>query len=154
MKPINILNNLKEGYYDSSNSKKLWSDNDLELVLTRLDLSPSDAMGGIIRFEDIDINALIDLFEAGYANPSDRQNEGPSIQEIIDFYHYHSTPEEEVRNFTVEGYVVLPPRRDYRISVDGVEFDFDEEALDDVNDFIKSADEKSCKNNHASAWWD
>ena len=144
MKPINILNNLKES----------WSDEDYYKILSTLGISSSDASGGIIRFNNVDINKLIDLYDEGYADPNDRQNNAPSIGEIIDFYHYHSSPEQTVRNFLVSGYVVVPTRRDYRISVDEVSFDFDNEALDDVVDFIKYADEQSCENNHAEAWWD
>ena len=112
-------------------------------------LSRSDSSGGIIRFRNVDLKIIKDLYNENLINLSDTQNNAPSVGEIIDFGE-----KEEVNNFTVDGYVVVPSRDDSRISIDGVEFDYNDSIQDEVESFIKYADEKSSGENHASAWWD
>lgn len=156
MKPMNIINRLiKRSNLFESNEFKNWSDHDYELIMIRLELSPSDTSGGIIRFRDVDIDAIIDLVAVDLIDENDRQNQGPSIKEIIDFYKQGSESG-YVDNFKVEGYVVDKSRSDRRVTVDGVSFDFLSSWIPYVEDLVEYADEKTVdeKNGHCEAWWD
>ena len=140
MKPINIMNKLNES---------AWSEEDFEYIKDKTGTSDKAESGGIIRFDHCPIENLIDLVEKGYADPSDAQNSGRSIKERIDFYKNNDT-----RNFEVGGYVVVPRREDYRVSVDEVEFDANDELKDLVDEFAEYADDYSFDNGHAYMWWD
>ena len=120
-----------------------------ESICERLGIAYSNASGGINRFSHADISIIKDFLSEGLLDSSDAQNNAPSIKEIISF-----SEKEGISNFEVDGYVVVPSRDDSRISIDGVEFDYDDSLSDEVEAFVGYADEKSTEGNHASAWWD
>lgn len=72
-------------------------------------------LGGIQRFDSLDIATARKLMEAGFLNPDDSQNGAPTSKEIISFC---SGDDEDI--WRLEGYVVSPTRDDCRISIDGV----------------------------------
>lgn len=101
-------------------------------------------------------SALMYLIEIGAADPTDAQNASPSIKEFIEEFNFG---EEDT---IYEGYVVLPPRDDRRVSIDGVTFVVGsaEEALEVIsNGWARSADEcdydKDAEGRyHIRLWWD
>ena len=70
--------------------------------------------GGIRRFCGLTPEGMETLISKGYADPDERQNDCPSISEVLEFCKRHP-------GFTMHGYAVSRERRDCRVSVEGVE---------------------------------
>lgn len=141
--------NKEENKIDESYQMGTMTEEQYDSICERLGLAYSNASGGINRFSGADISIIKDFLSEGLLDPNDAQNNAPSIKEIIDF-----SEKEGISDFKVGGYVVVPSRDDSRISIDDVEFNFEDSLQDEVEKFLEIADEKSIENNHASAWWD
>jgi hypothetical protein len=105
--------------------------------------------GGIRRFEGLTYDALHQLFNDGFVDPSETQNDSPEAQEFLSFLKGHK------ENFTAHGYVVSVDREDYRLSIEGVRGEAP--SKQDIIDFIslfKSADELDVANDYVYAWYD
>lgn len=110
--------------------------------------SDENQLGGITRFEKLDINQLDQLIRFKFADPRDCQNNSPSIGDIYKFMKKWPS----VKAF---GYAVSHEREDYRVSLEGF---FCEDAISQElrNDFIKiskGADELETQRT-LYAWWD
>lgn len=110
--------------------------------------SDENQLGGITRFEKLDINQLDQLIRLKFADPRDCQNNSPSIGDIYKLMKKWSS----VKAF---GYAVSHEREDYRVSLEGF---FCEGAISQElrNDFIlisKGADELETQRT-LYAWWD
>lgn len=117
----------------------------------------SEYIGGIKRFNGLhikDVEYLMDVI--GAADPDDRQNEAPSIQELVDFASNYA----DDYDITFRGYVVSPDREDYRMSIDGIRIYSDTDiAAQDHDDFMDLvhdhfADDVTSAPNVFDAWWD
>lgn len=106
--------------------------------------------GGVRRFECLSAKGMEQLIALGYADPDERQNDAPSIQQIFEFCKKH--PE-----FTMHGYAVECKRPDCRISIEGVEGMSSLYSQDAERDFLKlfkDADELIFDEDQAYCWFD
>lgn len=71
-------------------------------------------MGGVRRFEGLGADILSTLIAKGYADPEDRQNEGPPIKEFLEFMLKYP-------QYKAHGYAVSFSRTDHRVSIEGLE---------------------------------
>lgn len=102
----------------------------------------------IFRFDGVTAETLQKLVDLKYADPDERQNEAPSIGEILEFL-------EENPDFTANGYAVTVRRDDYRISIEGVEGnsrDFDQ--ISRFMNMFRFADEFESGVGYQRAWFD
>lgn len=105
--------------------------------------------GGVLDFE-IDIETIQKLIDNGFVDVEDTQNEAPSIKEFIDF-----TKKYPLENFYFIGYAVMPPRSDYRISIEGLTVETDNRNLVvDFTTFFKNADNLSYSDDELYCWYD
>lgn len=110
---------------------------------------PNAYMGGIRNFENLSAATLRKLVDLGFADPEDKQNDAPTLGELLDFAEYYG-PE----SYVFGGYVVSPKRSDCRVSINSIEFiaehfddDDEEQAFEELTQY---ADEKDID----YAWWD
>ena len=85
--------------------------------------------GGIRKFDNLDVETLGKLLEMNFADPEDRQNLAPSIQEIYEFMRKYP-------KYKAHGYAVSDEREDYRISIEGVEKGEPHESIDEFQDYM------------------
>lgn len=109
-------------------------------------------MGGIRRYSNLDVATLNYLIAMGFADPQDKQNEAPTIEEFLQFLEKHP-------KFTAHGYVVSSEREDYRLSVEGVQCETMGDVLDvndvaDFGDMFHDADEFEVTPTFAWCWYD
>lgn len=108
---------------------------------------------GIKRFEGLGLCHLEQLVERGFANPQDRHNGGPSIEEAIEFarewMRYGLT-------LVFEGYVVHPLQDDGGVRLDGIRLpeDCTHQAIAAFREFARHADELTIESGYLRAWWD
>ena len=85
--------------------------------------------GGIRKFDNLDVETLGKLLEMNFADPEERQNLAPSIQEIYEFMRKYP-------KYKAHGYAVSDEREDYRISIEGVEKGEPHESIDEFQDYM------------------
>ena len=85
----------------------------IEEIIFKKKINWSDSLG-IERFQNIDISTLKSLKEIGCLDLGDRQNNSPTAGEFMKFMEKHP-------NVKCHGYMVSPFRRDYRITLEGLE---------------------------------
>lgn len=71
---------------------------------------------GIAYFQGISMDMLRQLIAEGFLNPFERQNDSPTVKEMMDF-----CAGEDEDNWIFHGYTVSPERIDYRVSIEGFE---------------------------------
>lgn len=71
--------------------------------------------GGIRSFEDLTMIQINQLEGIDVLNMNERQNESPTVGEMLDFLK-----ERETDGWYIHGYCVSPERDDFRISFEGV----------------------------------
>lgn len=72
-----------------------------------------DDSGGIFHVERLDAMTLESLLRGKFIDPSDQQNESPTVAEFAEFMRAHP-------GTTAFGYAVSPHRADYRVSIEGI----------------------------------
>ncbi|MGD1804394.1 hypothetical protein ACP6PL_02980 [Dapis sp. BLCC M126] len=112
-----------------------------------------DAMGGVQRFHDLTREKLQQLISHGFANPADSQNFSPTIG---DFFEFAQRQGNKGFEFILEGYVISPERRDYRVSIDSLFYRgiCSTELIFDFQEFVNEPDELEIEPNYLRAWWD
>lgn len=65
---------------------------------------------GIAQFANLDGTTLAALVDAGFADPDESQDEGPTIRAVLAFLRANP-------RFRAEGYVVEEEREDFRVTV-------------------------------------
>ena len=71
---------------------------------------------GIAYFQGISMDMLRQLIAEGFLNPFERQNDSPTVKEMMDF-----CAGEDEDNWIFHGYTISPERIDYRVSIEGFE---------------------------------
>lgn len=111
-------------------------------------------LGGV-RYFSTTPSLIKKLVELGFANPDERQNDSPSIQEFLDYV----TGEEDKVLFKC--YAVSPRRSDYRVNIEGVSIIIPHDNYNLVSYFVETfrdADEFSFEHDgeeyYLEAWWD
>lgn len=116
-----------------------------------LNVSPEVSRNGrydILRFDNMPADILQKMVDLRFADPDERQNDSPSIGEILEFL-------KENPNFTAFGYAVTVERPDYRISIEGVESsDYDPRQIANFVDLFRFADEFEVSKDYQRAWFD
>lgn len=97
-----------------------------------------DSYGGIQRFSGLTAEKLSLLVKEKFADPTETQNNSPTISDFLNFLKKNP-------GFTAHGYVVLPEREDYRVSIEGVEWSGTEslspKSMQEFVDMFRDADE-------------
>lgn len=114
---------------------------------------PDKYLGGIRRFQNIDVQTLNTLVAHNYIELSECQNDSPSTEEFLEYAKAHP-------DIRFCGYAVSPDRDDYRITIEEVYQTLD--GIDEILEFVRYfrfADEftiDECANGlyEADAWWD
>lgn len=117
--------------------------------ILNIDVDWDNNNGGIERFENIDVKVLETLLLEKFIDPSDRQNESPSVKEFYDFMCKYP----QVLAF---GYAVSPNRDDYRISIEGIYVPQNKvttKLKEEFRELSKNADEVYY-DGELYAWWD
>lgn len=108
--------------------------------------------GGIRCFCQMSYDTLKKLVEENFVYVEDRQNDAPSIAELMQYA-------EKYPNVTFDGYAVELMRDDYRISIETVRQNFGNsknaaEAVKDFSNNFHAADEFRVDEKSGYAWWD
>lgn len=116
-----------------------------EMIFGKYD--PDSYMGGCRSFGNMSVDLLSKLVEMNFADPDDRQNDAPSIEEFIEFMNKWS-------GYVVHGYVISDKRSDYRVSVEAIEKIGEFKTKEEFEDFVsmfRYADEFDTK---GYTWFD
>jgi len=70
---------------------------------------------GHAAFKGLTLEKLKELRDKHFLDPSNRQNNAPTIAQFIEFMEEHS-------DMKAHGYAISPGRNDYRVSLEGLEF--------------------------------
>lgn len=105
-------------------------------------------MGGVRYFSGLDKDGLKQLLDFKFADPECCQNDAPSIQEFYEFLCKHPL-------ITCHGYAVDPRRSDYRVSIEGVEYEgvVTMEMFVDFMDSFRLADELNASEGYLYCWY-
>lgn len=107
------------------------------------------SMGGMQRFAKLDVFTLESLVNEGFADPTDAQNSAPTLGDILNFMKQHP-------GFTCHGYAVDAKREDYRISIEGVDYQGNP-TIEQIVAFVKLfrfADELVIEEDELYCWFD
>ena len=106
--------------------------------------------GGAFSFNNMSLKTLKSLFENGFIDLEDCQNESPTIGQFKDFVEKY--PNENIRFI---GYLISPERDDYRISIEGIEAkSHNIEFMKNFAKLFSMADEFVCEVGHQRCWYD
>jgi hypothetical protein len=103
----------------------------------------------VIYFEMMTAQTLRQLIDEKFADPEVSQHDAPSIEDICKFL-------EENEGFTAHGYLVGIDRDDYRVSIEGVEFQgiYSTAALKAFIQLFRFADELEVDDQYLRCWYD
>ena len=120
--------------------------------------------GGIRSYNYLSPDLLEKLVEEGYADPEERQNDSPSIEEWLTFIEENPTLENKI---SFHGYVVHKDRGDRRISVEGIQaspqlegpisgmdLKLTEKEIETLEKFCHYADDVRIGEDHIYVWYD
>lgn len=131
------------------NSRKNNLNQDQALRDSIVGLESNNYFGGVERYSGLTLDRLQELIDNRFINLDERQNDSPTIAEFYEFMKDHP----EVK---AHGYVVDSSRDDYRVSIEGLEFN-GPVAMSTMLDFVKLcryADDFLCEQNELYSWWD
>lgn len=116
-------------------------------------VKPGGAFGGVARFHNLDAQNATDLYEEGFLNLDDRQNESPTVGEMLEWV-------QENPDGYIHGYMVEPGRNDYRVSFEGVgrkatpEKPITAQEVMEFTNLFRHADSFEVSDDELYAWWD
>lgn len=119
-----------------------------DMLLFGKKYEPAEYLGGIKPFYGITAEKLKQLVEQHFADPYERQNDSPSIDEFLEYA-------DRQPDVTFDGYAVCLERNDYRVSIETVHQTFRNK--DNALEFTKAfrrADEFDVNDHEGRAWWD
>jgi len=107
------------------------------------------SIGGIRGFKGLTIEQLEELEKARFLDTSDRQNDAPSIKEFVMFMRKYP-------RFTAHGYATSPHRKDYRVSLEGLELrgEYDAGTKADFLELCRKANDLIIEGNRLYCWYD
>ena len=113
-------------------------------------IKDEDRLGDDSDFE-INVKRLIKAMELGYIDKDDCQNRSPTASQMLDF----ALQNEDKGDFTFGGYLIYPPRSDFRATIDSIEVDIRHPHMMKLfKEFTKTADLFKGKDLNCFAWWD
>jgi hypothetical protein len=100
-----------------------------------------DYSGGIKRFDNLNLETLENLVKENFVELDDQQNNAPSIAEMMNFMIKYP-------KVTAHGYAVDVNRPDYRISLEGLNYQGEttNQMIEDFSDLFEDADEFEISN--------
>jgi hypothetical protein len=113
-------------------------------------------VGGTKRFNHLPLELLELLVLEGHTDHEDRQNDAPSIRELLVIA---KQMKEKGYTFSFGGYAVSQEREDYRVSIDTIEIKYYFDNYNYVNNktivnFFEKADEKTIEEGYMRFWYD
>lgn len=113
--------------------------------------NPKKYLGGLRRFDNLSLEQIEQLDELEILEMNDRQNNAPSIGEMIDFLR-----ERETDGWCIHGYCISPDRPDFRISFEGVAKKTPPNCQDviDFSMMFRLADEFNANQDGLRCWYD
>lgn len=110
---------------------------------------PPEYLGGCQSFEGLTLSQLDLLLDENFIDPEECQNCSPDTMEFKEFL-------EKYPEATLHGYIVTPERDDYRITIEGLEYqgDVSMELLGDFIDEFRTADDFIHNNDYLYCWFD
>jgi hypothetical protein len=115
-----------------------------------------DYFGGVKHFKRLPLELLELLVLEDHADPNDKQNDAPTIRDLITFARQLK---DKGYDFYFGGYATSPDREDYRVSVDTIEISFYFDNGNHLNNkiikkFFEKADEKEETDANFYFWYD
>jgi hypothetical protein len=110
---------------------------------------PVDYWGGCCSFKGLTLDQLNLLLDEGFADPDEQQNSAPDTSEFKSFL-------EEYPKATLHGYIISPDRDDYRVTIEGLEYDGEvsKEMLSDFIEMFRFADDFNVGDDFLNCWFD
>lgn len=110
---------------------------------------PPEYLGGCQSFKGLTLSQLNLLLDENFIDPEECQNCSPDTMEFKAFLEMY--PE-----VTLHGYIVTPNRHDYRITIEGLEYEGEvsKEMLGDFIDRFRFADDFSYGDEYLYCWFD
>ena len=100
---------------------------------------------------EINVGRLIKAMKLGYIDKDDCQNRSPSALRMLKF----ALQNEDKGIFTFGGYLIYPPRADFRATIDTIEVDIRHpHLLERFKKFTQTADLLEGNGFNGFAWWD
>lgn len=105
--------------------------------------------GGCRDFMGMTVETLQQLVDEKFADTEDNQNYAPTLGELLEYGKTH-------KGVTFGGYAIEVARDDYRVSIDTIDQDFNEDANAsiDFSNAFHAADEFTVAKESGHAWWD
>jgi len=132
---------------------KINNDIDIRDTLIFGSYDPDKYMGGVRHYNNLSADTLEEIVKHDFADPTDMQNESPSLQHFLLFAKHWKQ-----YNVKLHGYVVSLDREDYRFTVEGIESATSEDyCLDYILQFVESfryADEFLLNKHKSRCWYD
>lgn len=86
-----------------------------DLIIFGEEVSWDDELGGMKNFKELTLQQLETLKDKGQLKPDEQQNNSPTIEQCMTFM-------KQFPGATAHGYVISPERKDYRVTLEGLEF--------------------------------
>lgn len=101
------------------------------------------------RFSGLTLETLKQLFKEKFIEPDDSQNSAPTAEQMLEFMEKHP-------GVTAHGYAVHHSREDYRVTIEGLEYegDVDTELMGEFAEFANGADSLTLNGKHLYFWFD
>lgn len=105
--------------------------------------------GGYYGIHKMDINQLNMLLDEKFIDPEECQNCSPSTMEFKEFM-------EAYPNVTAHGYIISPDRSDYRVTIEGLEYNghVTRKMMEEFTELFRHADDFTCNRNCLYCWYD
>lgn len=105
--------------------------------------------GGCCNFKGLTLDKLNLLLDEGFVDPEEQQNCAPNTMEFKGFL-------EAYPQATLHGYIVSPERDDYRVTIEGLEYEGEvsKEMLFDFTEMFRFADDFNVGDDFLNCWFD
>ena len=102
------------------------------------------------NYNNMSAKTLQKLVDEGFADPRDKQNNAPTLGEFLEFMKTHP-------DYKAHGYAIENTRKDYRVTVEGLEkngHEDDPDTISEFTDLFKYADTFSVNGDGMYCWYD
>lgn len=109
--------------------------------------------GGVLGFHGLTVEVMQQLIDENFLSPTSYQNDSPTAGSFLEFMKKYPFVK-------AHGYAVDIDRRDYRITIEGLEADLPEDKDDKIEfiiafvDNFHHADDFTLTEDNVHAWWD
>lgn len=126
--------------------------NEREQMIFHENYDEQNYHGGIRYFEKLDLATAASLLQKGYLSVDERQNNSPTVGEILEFCTTH----ELAKDWMLHGYAVSRNRADTRVSIEGIDGigSFSVDTIIDFSQLFHDADEFHIDRTSVHCWYD